>query len=103
MLEFIQKCRLKGYKIVGLEQTDSSINLSKPNEAAQIPHKCVLILGKEKEGIPVQFLNQLDTCIEIPQFGVTRSLNVHVSAALALWEITKNNMAMLTIENPIEF
>ena len=103
LLDFIQKCRSKGYKIVGLEQTDSSINLSKHEEASQIPNKCVLILGKEKEGIPVQFLNQLDTCIEIPQFGVTRSLNVHVSAALALWEITKNNIDILTCENPIEF
>lgn len=34
-------------------------------------------------------------CLEIPQFGVIRSLNVHVSAALALWEITKNNEPFL--------
>lgn len=33
----------------------------------------------------------LDYCVEIPQLGVIRSLNVHVSAALAIWEYTKQN------------
>jgi tRNA G18 (ribose-2'-O)-methylase SpoU len=48
-----------------------------------------MLLGKEKEGIPHEFLALLDECIEIPQFGVIRSLNVHVSGALCLWEYTK--------------
>lgn len=91
ILAFIWKCRHKGYVIVGLEQTDTSIDLSNPEDTASLPEKCVLILGREKEGIPVHLLNELDVCIEIPQYGVIRSLNVHVSAAMALWEITKNN------------
>ena len=95
LLPFIHRCRQKGYTIVGLEQTETSIDLSDPIQTAQLPRKCVLILGKEKEGVPVQILNQLDVCIEIPQFGIIRSLNVHVSAAMALWEITKNNMPEL--------
>ena len=28
----------------------------------------------------------LDLCIEIPQYGVIRSLNVHVSGSILLWE-----------------
>jgi tRNA G18 (ribose-2'-O)-methylase SpoU len=56
-----------------------------------LPSKCVLLLGKEKEGIPVELLQEIDICLEIPQYGVIRSLNVHVSAALAIWEITKLN------------
>lgn len=80
---------LRGYSIVGLEQTDSSIDLSQ--STTRLPLKCVLLLGKEKEGIPVHLLNELDMCLEIPQLGVIRSLNVHVSAAIAIWEITKQN------------
>ena len=38
------------------------------------------------------YLNILDQCIEIPQFGVIRSLNVHVSGALCLWEYTKQQI-----------
>ena len=49
----------------------------------------VLLLGKEKEGIPVEYLQAVDQCVEIPQMGVIRSLNVHVSGAIAIWEHTK--------------
>lgn len=49
----------------------------------------VLVLGREKEGIPVDIIHVLDACLEIPQLGVVRSLNVHVSGAIALWEYTR--------------
>ena len=39
----------------------------------------------------------LDLCVEIPQLGVIRSLNVHVSAAIAIWEYSKQNI--FEIEN----
>lgn len=52
----------------------------------------VLPLGKEKEGIPAHLLQMLDHTIEIPQFGVTRSLNVHVSAAICIYEYTKKQL-----------
>jgi len=48
--------------------------------------------GKEKEGIPQEFLNVVDQCVEIPQLGVIRSLNVHVSGAICMWEYTKQMM-----------
>lgn len=35
---------------------------------------------------------QLDVCVEIPQRGVTRSLNVHVSGALLVWEYTRQRL-----------
>jgi tRNA G18 (ribose-2'-O)-methylase SpoU len=51
----------------------------------------VLLLGAEKEGIPVDLLQDVDLCVEIPQLGITRSLNVHVSGALLLWEYTRQH------------
>ena len=74
--------------IVGVEQTSSSISLSDH----KFTERTVLLLGKEKEGIPVEFLQAVDVCIEIPQLGVIRSLNVHVTGALAIWEYTKQMM-----------
>ena len=79
-----------------LEQTDNSMDLG---ESTELPSKCVLLLGREKEGIPVELLQEIDCCVEIPQYGVIRSLNVHVSAALAIWEITKLNHAFLDGDN----
>lgn len=34
----------------------------------------------------------MDVCVEIPQHGVIRSLNVHVSAALLVWEYTRQHL-----------
>lgn len=31
----------------------------------------------------------LDFCVEIPQFGTIRSLNVHISAVICIWEYVK--------------
>jgi tRNA G18 (ribose-2'-O)-methylase SpoU len=52
----------------------------------------VLVLGREKEGIPIEIIQNLDACLEIPQLGVIRSLNVHVSGAIAIWEYTRQNL-----------
>lgn len=49
--------------------------------------------SNEREGIPANLLQMFDVCVEIPQQGVTRSLNVHVSAALLIWEYTRQHLA----------
>lgn len=49
-------------------------------------------IRNEREGIPADLLQLLDVCVEIPQQGVTRSLNVHVSAALLVWEYTRQHL-----------
>lgn len=46
----------------------------------------------EREGIPAALIQQLDVCVEIPQRGVIRSLNVHVSGALLVWEYTRQRL-----------
>ena len=43
----------------------------------------------EKTGIPLEFLQVLDVCVEIPQCGLVRSLNVHVTGAICVWEYHK--------------
>ncbi|CAF2148233.1 unnamed protein product [Brassica napus] len=82
---FLEKKKREGFSILGLEQTANSVSLDK----YQFPKKTVLVLGREKEGIPVDIIHILDACVEIPQLGVVRSLNVHVSGAIALWEYTR--------------
>lgn len=59
----------EGYLIVGLEQTSSSQSLLEYKFSNQ---PTVLLLGKEKEGIPVELLHVVDECIEIPQLGIIR-------------------------------
>jgi tRNA guanosine-2'-O-methyltransferase len=81
--------RARNYFIVGVEQTSSSVSL----EGFRFPDQPILLLlGKEKEGIPIQFLEAVDQCVEIPQMGIIRSLNVHVSGALTIWEYSRQKM-----------
>jgi tRNA guanosine-2'-O-methyltransferase len=92
LLEWLHRRSDEGYHIVGLEQTSSSASLMDytfPNKATSRCRGTVLLLGKEKEGIPVEYIHVVDQCLEIPQYGVIRSLNVHVSGAIAIWEYTK--------------
>eukprot|EP00117_Sycon_ciliatum_P003288 scpid11113/ scgid1471/ Probable methyltransferase TARBP1; TAR RNA-binding protein 1; TAR RNA-binding protein of 185 kDa len=77
-----------GYSIVGVEQTAHSRSL----EHYQFKQKTLLLLGNEREGIPVELIQLMDECVEIPQLGVIRSLNVHVSGAILVWEYTKQQV-----------
>lgn len=90
LLAWLMKQKDKGYYIVGVEQTSSSLPLTEMVFSPDRP--TVLLLGKEKEGIPVEFLSAVDQCVEIPQLGIIRSLNVHVSGAITIWEYTKQQL-----------
>jgi tRNA G18 (ribose-2'-O)-methylase SpoU len=55
---------------------------------------CIFVFrsSNEKEGIPVELISLLDVCVEIPQQGVVRSLNVHVSGAILIWEYRRQQL-----------
>ncbi|XP_028279026.1 probable methyltransferase TARBP1 [Parambassis ranga] len=89
LTDFLQVKKSEGYCIVGVEQTANSHSL----QDYQFPEKTLLLLGNEREGIPANLLQMLDVCVEIPQQGVIRSLNVHVSAALLIWEYTRQHLS----------
>ncbi|XP_070772317.1 probable methyltransferase TARBP1 [Enoplosus armatus] len=88
LTDFLQLKKSEGYCIVGVEQTANSQSL----QDYQFPEKTLLLLGNEREGIPANLLQMFDVCVEIPQQGVIRSLNVHVSAALLIWEYTRQHL-----------
>ncbi|XP_064483769.1 probable methyltransferase TARBP1 isoform X2 [Ornithodoros turicata] len=89
--EYLPQKKDEGYTLVGLEQTTGSL----PLQQYRFPKKSLLLLGNEKEGLPVELIQLLDVCVEIPQQGVVRSLNVHVSGAIAIWEYTRQHQLSL--------
>ena len=74
----VQK-KSEGYTLVGLEQTDKSLEL---NSELKFPKKTLMLLGREKEGIPGDLLAELDFCVEIKQVGVIRSMNIQTATAV---------------------
>lgn len=81
---WVAEKKSEGWTVVGIEQTDRSVLLG--DASAVLPEKTILVLGSEREGMPAAVLGECDLLVEIPQVGVTRSLNVQVAAAIVLFE-----------------
>ncbi|KAK5137320.1 hypothetical protein LTR08_000290 [Meristemomyces frigidus] len=81
--------RDQGWTIVGIEQTDRSVILG--SAECRVPQKVVLVVGSEKEGISALVLSECDMLVEIPQQGVTRSLNVQTAAGIVLYEYARQH------------
>ena len=87
-----------GFSVFALEQTENStsfLDLDRHCEGGttEAIHNDVtpiaLILGNEVDGVSDDVLPLIDGAFEIPQFGTKHSLNVSVSAGIAIWEIFK--------------
>lgn len=83
--ETVRNLKTFGYQIIGIEQTDQSVNLQ--DFLPQPGIKMALIFGNEVDGLSESVVELLDQCIEIPQFGTKHSLNVAVSAGIVIWDI----------------
>jgi len=77
--------KAEGVKILALEQTQNSISLE--NFDFKTSYPIALILGNEVDGVQQELINLCDGCLEIPQFGSKHSLNVAVSAGIAIWHL----------------
>ena len=86
---YLETMKSQNYTIVGIEQTSESCKLNE----FKFPKKSVILLGNEKEGIPVDLIQLLNVCVEIPQTGLIRSLNVHVTGAIIVWEYVRQQIA----------
>lgn len=47
----------------------------------------VLVVGHETEGVSKEVLDIVDVIVEIPMYGVNKSLNVVVSTGIVLYSI----------------
>jgi tRNA guanosine-2'-O-methyltransferase len=86
---FLTERKMQGYTVVGVEQTDRSVLLG--SEACKLPAKTLLVLGRESQGVPASVLGECDLLVEIPQKGVTRSMNVQTAAAVVLFEYARQH------------
>jgi tRNA G18 (ribose-2'-O)-methylase SpoU len=83
--ESLSELKRRGFSLVGVEQTHDSVLI----DDWKFAEKTALVLGNEKEGIDADILPLLDGCVEIPQSGQLRSLNVHASGCIAIWEYVR--------------
>lgn len=82
----VKKMKEEGWCVCVLEQTHNSIPLQNFTPSGDL--KYLLVAGNEVEGVDQKIIDSADFVLEIPQHGVKHSLNVSVSAGIALWQFT---------------
>ena len=84
-LETIHQLKSKGYKIVA---TSPHIKSYSPDNLP-LDNKIALFMGKEEEGISQTVIDEADMFVHIPMYGFTESLNISVSAAILVQNLTE--------------
>ncbi len=92
----VKELKESGCEIVGVEQTDESIELQ--TIRTSIEKKYALIFGNEVDGISDPLLPMLDKAVEIPQYGTKHSFNVGVCGGIVLWQYMGGFLAAMKAE-----
>jgi 23S rRNA (guanosine2251-2'-O)-methyltransferase len=89
-VNLVQTLKQEGWRIMALEQTDSSVDIL--TGGVDFSGKVLIVMGNEVHGVSDDILAECDVVLEIPQFGTKHSLNVSVSTGIALWEIMRDKI-----------
>lgn len=81
--EFLALLAVKGFQILALEQSGSSLDYKK----FKPKNKMALIVGSEVSGVSGDTLGAADAILEIPMRGEKESLNVAVATGIALYRL----------------
>ena len=73
-------------QIIAVEQDKRAIEYTK----ADYSYPLALVLGNETSGVKKETLDASDQIVEIPMWGINKSLNVIVSAAIVSYWIVEN-------------
>lgn len=80
----LAQLRGRGYRIAGLTLREPSV----PIHGVPLDSPLALCFGAEEEGLSESAHAAADLFVNIPMVGFTQSLNVSVTAAVALYELT---------------
>ena len=74
-------------KIIAVEQNERAVPISNFEFLISNSQPVAIAVGHETEGVSKDVLDLADVIVEIPMWGVNKSLNVHVSAAIVLYRV----------------
>lgn len=82
-LQLIDKLKSSNTQIVGVEQTDASLDYRTPNYLLPV----ALLFGHERTGIEDELLGKCDLIVHIPMLGMGNSHNVALAGAIISYHI----------------
>ena len=85
-LEVVKELKVKGVKIISVEQNENSISY----KDLVSPFPCAVVIGHETDGVSKEVLAESDIVVELPMWGINKSLNVWGTAAVTCYKILEN-------------
>ena len=82
------RLKIKDLRVIAVEQDKRSI----PYNKADYSFPIALVVGHESTGVSKEVLSLADQIVEIPMWGVNKSLNVVVSLGIVLYEVMKGKI-----------
>ncbi len=79
------KLKVENLMVVSIEQSEKSVAY----DAVDYTFPVALIIGHETDGVSKEAMEASDFIIEMPMWGVNKSLNVMVSLGIVLYEVMK--------------
>jgi len=76
-------------QVVAVEQADESI----PYDKFEYKMPICLVVGHESDGVSKEVLDICDAIVELPMFGINKSLNVVVSLGIVLYQVIEKTQA----------
>lgn len=77
------KNQISNIRIIAIEQSEKSVSYDK----AEHKFPMALVVGHETNGVSKEVLDIADQIVEIPMWGVNKSLNVIVSLGIVLFKV----------------
>lgn len=80
--ECLQKLKAEGYNIIACEQAANSVDY----RFAKYKFPLAIIAGSEVNGVGESTLKMCDQIVEIPMYGINRSLNVLIATSIIAFD-----------------
>ena len=84
-LEVIKELKEKGIQVVSVEQDKNSIPFTNLTTRINLP--IALVVGHETTGVSKEVLKESDLIVELPMFGINKSINVWGSLAIVTYKV----------------
>lgn len=85
-LEVVKELKEKGIYVVAIEQDKRSIDYRQIN-LSSIKFPIALVVGHETHGVSKEVLDEADLIVELPMFGINKSINVWGSLAIISYKV----------------
>lgn len=81
LADFVSYIKTTDYTLILVEQAENSESLFE----IEFPSKPLFLFGKEKGGLPEEIMKMDFQILEIPQFGLIKSLNLSCSGSIVIY------------------